>query len=78
MNTDIRADLNPQGWREWRPGETQRLATAYYAEYRSTGRTGEMTAREPHAHALSDSDAAEWSMTALLAGSDHWLPDLTR
>lgn len=75
MNTDIEADLNPAGWREWHPGETQRLLTANYAEYHSTGRgAGNMAAREPHAHTLSDAEAAQWSLQTFLSGTDGWAP----
>jgi pectinesterase len=78
MNTDVRADLNPEGWREWHPGETQRLQTAYYAEYGSTGWGGSMSAREPHAHKLADVDLARWNMKLFLAGDDGWTPNLVR
>lgn len=37
MNTDIPANVHPDGWREWTPGKTDRLLRAFYAEYRSTG-----------------------------------------
>jgi pectin methylesterase-like acyl-CoA thioesterase/lysophospholipase L1-like esterase/pectate lyase len=74
MHTDIDADLNPLGWREWHPGETQRLATAYYAEYRSSGKGSGSAGREPRAHRLSDEEAARWAMPVLLSGRDQWLP----
>jgi len=74
MNTHIEADLNPLGWREWHPGETQRLATAYYAEYRSSGKGADTSGREPYAHRLSDEEAARWAMPAFLAGADQWHP----
>src|SRR5262245_979728 len=31
LNTRIDAHVEPAGWREWTPGETNRLTTAYYA-----------------------------------------------
>lgn len=74
MNTRIDADLQPDGWREWTPGETQRLKTAYYAEYRSSGRGANPKARQPHAHQLSRADAQRWSAKNFLAGEDGWRP----
>jgi pectinesterase len=74
MNTDIAADLNPLGWREWHPGETQRLRTAYYAEYRSSGKSVDSSGREPFAHQLADDEVAQWSLQSFLAGTDQWHP----
>jgi pectinesterase len=33
LNTRIDAELHPDGWREWTPGETRRISTAFYADY---------------------------------------------
>ncbi|HEY5808623.1 MAG TPA: pectinesterase family protein, partial [Povalibacter sp.] len=74
MNTSIDANLHPEGWREWTPGTTERLKTAYYAEYRSSGPGGDISKRESHAHQLSDAEAAQWELRTFLAGSDHWDP----
>jgi pectin methylesterase-like acyl-CoA thioesterase/pectate lyase len=74
MNTDIRANLHPDGWREWTPGKTDRLQRAFYAEYRSTGPMADTSKRQPHAHPLTDADAARWQLPAFLAGKDGWRP----
>jgi pectinesterase len=74
LDTRIDARLHPDGWREWTPGQTRRLATAYYAEYASTGIGAPRAAREPHARQLSAAEAAQWSAERLLAGDDGWAP----
>jgi len=76
MNTRIDADLHPDGWREWTPNVTQRLKTAFYAEYGSTGRGANPGARQSHAHQLTKDEAAKWSARAVLSGDDGWRPDL--
>lgn len=78
MNTNIEVPLNPAGWSEWHVGETHRLDTAYYAEYRSSGSGANVAAREPRSHQLTDAEAQRWSMPVFLAGADAWTPDLTR
>ncbi|HKE96672.1 MAG TPA: pectinesterase family protein, partial [Povalibacter sp.] len=75
MNSRIEANLNPAGWREWTPGTTQRLQTAYYAEYRSKGPHADVSSREPLAHQLSAAEAAKWQIDPFLVGTDGWRPD---
>ncbi|MDG2520343.1 pectinesterase family protein [Caulobacter segnis] len=74
MRTDIRAPLNPAGWREWHPGRTTTLDTAYFAEFASTGPGGDVSAREPRTHQLTRAQAARWSKSVFLAGADGWRP----
>lgn len=74
LNTKIDAPLHPDGWREWTPGETNRLSTAFYAEYGSTGIGAPKLAREPYSRQLSAVEAAQWSAEQLLSGDDGWAP----
>ena len=37
LHTEMGDKIDPAGWREWHPGETHSLDTAYYAEFDSTG-----------------------------------------
>jgi pectinesterase len=74
LNTRIDANLERDGWREWTPGTTQRLATAFYAEYGSSGIGSRRGPREPYALALSAVEAERWSAKRLLAGDDGWAP----
>jgi len=71
LNSVIGPHIMPQGWREWHPGETNYLPTAYYAEFgsRDTG------TRDPHTHLLSAFEAARYMPAAFLAGSDNWNPE---
>lgn len=72
MNTDIEAHINPAGWREWTPGQTNKLDTSFYADYRSHGPGTDLGKRDPHAKQLSKKDAAAFAAKTFLAGSDHW------
>ncbi len=74
LDTRIDAPLHPDGWREWTPGETHRLATAFYAEYASTGSGAPRLAREPYSRQLSAVEARQWSAKQLLSGDDGWAP----
>ncbi|WP_369062287.1 pectinesterase family protein [Caulobacter sp. 73W] len=74
MRTDIRAPLNPAGWREWHPGKTTTLDTAYFAEFASSGPGGDVSAREPRTHQLTAAQAARWAKGPFLAGADGWRP----
>ena len=74
LNTRIDAELHPDGWREWTPGTTNRLTTAFYAEYASTGIGRPRLAREPYSRQLSAVEARQWSAKQLLAGDDGWAP----
>ena len=64
----------PEGWREWHPGETNRLATAAYAEYKSTGAGAQPAQREPNSRQLTDDEAAKYQACVYLAGADGWNP----
>ena len=74
LNTRIDARLERGGWREWTPGTTQRLATAFYAEHGSTGVGAVDGPREPFAMTLSAREAERWSAKNHLAGHDGWAP----
>ncbi len=74
MNTRMDARVHPAGWREWTPGTTQRLKTAYYAEYRPRGKFADVGAREPRSHQLNASEAGQWRKEAFLEGGDGWQP----
>jgi pectinesterase len=74
MNTQVDAELDPQGWREWTPGKTERLKSAYYAEFNTRGRNSEPSKRQPFTRALSPDEVRRWSSDTFLAGSDGWSP----
>jgi len=74
LNSVLDAKVNPTGWSEWHAGETERLKTATYAEFQSTGPGASPTTREPKAHQLSASEADAFAPNVFLAGNDHWHP----
>ena len=74
MRSRIEAPLDPAGWREWTPGKTETLNTAYFAEYASTGPGASPKTREPRTHQLTDEQAKTWDRRKFLAGSDGWKP----
>jgi polygalacturonase len=71
LDTEMGAFLSPAGWREWHSGETHSLATAYFAEYNSTGRGAQSEDREAQSHQLTAAEAAQYATTTFLDG---WNP----
>ncbi|HEV2323546.1 MAG TPA: pectinesterase family protein [Terracidiphilus sp.] len=80
LNTEMGDQINPAGWREWHPGETHSLDTAFFAEYNSSGPGASTGAhpgeREPHAHILNAQQAKKYAPATWLRGSDNWNPYL--
>jgi len=75
LNCVMGAHIDPEGWREWHPGDTHSLDTAFYAEYKSTGSGANPAAREPKSHQLTSSEAKQYETSRFLAGADHWNPE---
>jgi polygalacturonase len=78
MNTEMGPHIGPAGWREWHPGETNYLETAFYAEYNSSGPGAHSGERDPHAKHLTAAEAARFETKRFLAGSDGWDPTAKR
>jgi polygalacturonase len=74
LNTELPAAITAAGWREWRPGETHSLETAFYAEYRSLGSGASAPGRDSHSHQLSAAEAEKFSAATFLRGRDQWKP----
>ncbi len=74
LHTWMGAHIDRAGWREWSPGKTHSLDTAYYAEFDSRGPGGSPKARDPHTHQLTPQQAAQFEPMRFLAGADHWNP----
>ncbi len=72
INTELPADVIPQGWNAW--GRTAGTPLAYYAEYHDTGPGPNPTARVAWSHQLTAAQAAEYRPRVFLAGKDHWNP----
>ena len=74
LNTDMGGHIAPAGWREWHPGETHSLDTAFYAEFGSTGPGANATDRDPHTKILTGTEARDYDPRTYLRGSDGWNP----
>ena len=70
LDTSLPADLNPAGWDHW--GKASNEATAYYAEYGSTGPGANPAARATWAHTLSLEQTKQFLPRTFLAGTDRW------
>ncbi|HZP06732.1 MAG TPA: pectinesterase family protein [Terracidiphilus sp.] len=74
MHTEMDDKIAPAGWREWHPGETHSLDTAYYAEFDSTGPGAYHDERDPHTHFLTPEQARQYEPQVFLRGNDNWNP----
>jgi len=74
LNTWMDAHIVPAGWREWHPGETDSLPTAFYAEFQSSGPGADPSKRETHASQLTPQQADKFEPENFLRGSDGWNP----
>jgi polygalacturonase len=74
LNTEMGDKIDPAGWREWHPGETHSLDTAYYAEFDSTGPGAHAKERDPHTHFLTPEEARQYEPAVFLRGADGWDP----
>jgi pectin methylesterase-like acyl-CoA thioesterase len=74
LDTEMGGHLEEAGWREWHPGETNSISTAFYAEYKSSGPGAGAGKRDPHTRRLDEGEAARFRTGQFLAGSDHWNP----
>ena len=78
LDTSLGAHILPEGWSEWgKPDSktpTNRLKTATYNEYHSTGPGANPGAREPLSHQLTAAEARQYDPRTYLAGTDHWDP----
>ncbi len=73
INTELSADVTPQGWNAW--GKMSGEPQAFYAEFESFGPGANPSARIPWSHQLSTSEARQFQPAIFLAGADHWNPE---
>ena len=74
MHTEMDDKIDPAGWREWHPGDTHSLDTAFYAEFDSTGPGAHHDQRDSHTHFLTQDQAAQYEPKVFLRGADNWDP----
>jgi pectinesterase len=63
-------NLSPAGWNNW--GKVSNEATAYYAEFGSTGPGVDMGARAKWAHTLTEQETKAFLPQTFLKGADGW------
>jgi pectinesterase len=73
IDTELSADVTPQGWNTW--GKTEAVPLAYYAEFNSTGPGANPSTRVPWSHQLTAAEAKKFKPKVFLAGTDHWDPE---
>jgi pectin methylesterase-like acyl-CoA thioesterase len=78
LNTEMGGQIEPLGWREWHPGETRSIETAFYAELNSSGPGAHPGERDPHAKELAAEEAARFETKRFLSGADGWDPTAAR
>lgn len=71
LNTEMGEHIKPEGWHHWQP---EREKTAYFAEYKSSGKGANDAARVKWAHTLTDPETAAFSVENFLKGKDGWNP----
>lgn len=71
LETDMGEHIKPEGWHHWEP---HREKTAYFAEYKSSGKGANSTTRVKWSHQLSDSDVNQFLPLNFLKGKDGWNP----
>ena len=71
MNSDLPANLAPEGWSAWGKGDTPQ---AFYAQYNNGGPGWRPSEFVPWSHNLTDKEAAAFEPQAFLRGADNWDP----
>jgi polygalacturonase len=74
LNTEMGAHIAGAGWREWHPGETHSIETAYYAEYNSSGPGAHTGERDPRTKLLTADDAGQFETKTFFNGWDPTVP----
>jgi len=74
IETEMGKQIQPEGWREWLPGQTHSIETASYSEFGSTGPGAHAGERDAHAHLLTAKEASQFTPEVFLRGDDNWNP----
>jgi pectin methylesterase-like acyl-CoA thioesterase len=78
LDTEMGAHIEAAGWREWYPGETHSIETAFYAEFNSSGPGAHTAERDAHTKHLTAEEATRYQTKKYLSGSDGWDPTAAR
>lgn len=71
LETEMGEFIKPEGWHHWEP---QREKTAYFAEYKSRGKGGDVSKRVAWSKQLNDDEAKQFLPQNFLKGQDGWNP----
>ncbi|MDR7129036.1 pectinesterase [Algoriphagus sp. 4150] len=72
INTEMGDHIKQEGWYNWNKPNAEK--TAFYAEFGSTGLGATTSKRVSWSHQLTEEEAAEYSVEAVLGGEDGWNP----
>ena len=73
MNTELPADLSPEGWSVWTPKDAY-PPKAFYAEFDNTGPGADPSHRAAWSHHLTAAEAKAYEPTNFLRSTDNWNP----
>ncbi|WP_316802535.1 pectinesterase family protein [Pedobacter nototheniae] len=71
LNCVLPEFIKPEGWNNW--GKETNEKTAFYAEYKSTGKGGEMSRRVKWSHQLTKEEYKLYTLENVFRG---WIPEL--
>jgi pectinesterase len=72
LHTEMGAHIRPEGWENW--GKVSNEATAYYAEYGSTGPGATTAGRVKWSRQLTAKEAKQYTLKTIFAGPVGWEP----
>lgn len=70
VNCELGEHILPEGWHNWSKPDAEK--TTLYAEYNSTGKGANTTARVAWSHQLTKKEAQHYTAKKVLAGTDGW------
>jgi pectinesterase len=70
INTDIASPVFASGWDNWRNPENEK--TAFFAEYKSTGKGAVTSNRVSWSHQLTEVEIKKYTIKNILSGTDNW------
>jgi pectinesterase len=72
LHTEMGAHIRPEGWENW--GKVSNEATAYYAEFSSTGPGASPAGRVHWSHQLTAKEARRYTLKTIFGGPSAWEP----
>jgi pectin methylesterase-like acyl-CoA thioesterase len=69
LDTELPAEIVPEGWHEWEHDGKPSLPTSFYAEYHSTG-----PGANPKRRQLTPEEVQRFALKNFLSGDDQWDP----